>query len=699
MGLDLDFEKELSVEQARRGDSVVGITTKDGNGFTLTIPPPPPAKEASKETSKETSPRRPPPLRLDAIRPGSASPSEPPNRPLPPRPMSKMDSSSRPSTGVSEPKKPSPTRPPPLRPQAPLGMNPPTRPGTAASQGSGVMGMLKIVGSNKRLSYAASVASSRRPIKYGQGKYKHIELVPQPSDDPDDPLNWPLWRKELNFWSLLLMVAMTGVMKTIFMTVNAQLAEGYGVSYTSITALTGIPLILSAVSGFTCLVASRVCGKRPLYLISLLLVFIGAVWNTNVADSYGQCMAARIFQGFGWGAFDVLVFGSIQDTYFEHERNLRIAVYSIVAVATTWGPPLLGGVASENAAGFSFQFMILSSFFVVAIPAIALGAPETVFDRAYTLAQTPSTGASGASRFKASLPIAPRRLFSFETLNNYIVKVKPCSYSGSYSLSTLLQAPRAFIAPTTVLLFLVSILPYGSLWGFSASLSLIFHPLPFIRTTSTIGTLVTGPWLLSTAVVGAFALLGWWQTRFTPRAHMTAIAGGSVLAFIGILTFGLHIDACMTRPEADDGTVSVYALAYLGDRVNFAAVSFVLGLLAAGAYVLDATVRPLIRSSTMFTSSNLGVALRNTTDMGAGVACWRAAFAGVFVMGVPNAVWSWDGLRALCIGVSIAQMVVAAIVGSVWWLWGEDIRRWDGRVMRLVDLDMLKRTGSFFDTD
>jgi len=114
----------------------------------------------------------------------------------------------------------------------------------------------------------------------------------------------------------LLIVAITGVTKTIFMSVNAQLAESYNVSYPAVAALTGVPLILSAFTGFGCLVASRICGKRPLYLASLLLMFIGTVWNTNVATSYAQCMAARVFQGLGWGAFDTLVRGSIQDTYF-----------------------------------------------------------------------------------------------------------------------------------------------------------------------------------------------------------------------------------------------------------------------------------------------------------------------------------------------------------------------------------------------
>ncbi|KAM7183744.1 MFS general substrate transporter [Naviculisporaceae sp. PSN 640] len=688
MDKELGFEKEIGL-----GLGLDGFWSEKGEGLKITIPPSPPSKD-------DDLPQTPPA-------------TEPPNRPLPPTPTTRTAPPTRPSTSssaVAAPKRPPPSRPPPLRPQAPLRMNPPTRPGTAASQAS-----VKFATSTKRLSLG-SLESSRRPIKYGQGKYRNVELIPQPSDDPDDPLNWPMWRKELNFFSLLLMVAMTGVMKTIFLTVNAQIAEGYQVSYTAAAALTGVPLMISAFTGFLCLIASRVCGKRPLYLASLLLVFIGTVWNTNVQESYAECMAARVFQGLGWGAFDALVLGSIQDTYFEHERGTKIAIYSIVAVSTTWGAPLLGGVASQSPSGFGMQFSIMSIFFIVAVPAIVLGAPETVFDRAYTLAQTPITGLSTSSststKYKTVIQLAPRKTFSVEMAKTYIAKMKPYSYTtGYYDSSILLQAPRAFIAPTTVFVFLISFLPYCALWGLGSSLALLFTPMPFRLSPASLGALVTGPWIMATATAAVFALAlkGWWSNTntistsrlqmFAPKTHMITLAVGSLLSFIGILTFGLHIDACMTRPEDDDGTTSVYALEYLGNNVNFPAVSFLLGLLAMGVYVLDATARPLIRASTMFTSSNLGVALRNTTDMGAGVGFWRSLMAGVFVIGIPNATWSWDGLRSVCMGLAIAQVIVAAVLGSVWWLWGEDVRRWDGRVMRLVDLDMLKRTGSFFDTD
>ena len=30
-------------------------------------------------------------------------------------------------------------------------------------------------------------------LKYGTGRYSDIILIPQPSDSPNDPLNWPLW--------------------------------------------------------------------------------------------------------------------------------------------------------------------------------------------------------------------------------------------------------------------------------------------------------------------------------------------------------------------------------------------------------------------------------------------------------------------------------------------------------------------------
>ena len=41
-------------------------------------------------------------------------------------------------------------------------------------------------------------------LKHAKGKHSHIVLVPQPSDDPNDPLNWPVWKKHLVCCSIFL---------------------------------------------------------------------------------------------------------------------------------------------------------------------------------------------------------------------------------------------------------------------------------------------------------------------------------------------------------------------------------------------------------------------------------------------------------------------------------------------------------------
>ncbi|KAK4663549.1 hypothetical protein QC763_609380 [Podospora pseudopauciseta] len=742
MGQDLgiDLRKELGLRGGSNGN--------DGSSTAGLIesfpPPPPPAKEPHHMMAK----KKPSQSSLN-----STSPTEPPNRPLPPRPVSKLGGGlsrsttnasgftaitplpppSLPPPSVPPPSVPAPNRPPPpkplplsVRPQVPLGMNPPTRPGTsttAKTTTSAATAMelppVSTTDSKPRMSWTSTAASSlnvRRRIKYGQGKYSSVELVPQPSDDPDDPLNWPTWRKEVNFWSLMLMVAMTGVTKTIFVTVNAQVSQLYGVSYTAAAALTGVPLILSAITGLGCLIAARMVGKRPFYLGSLISFFIGTVWSTNVGfeGAYGQCMAARVFQGLGWGAWDALVLGSIQDTFFEHERNIKITIHAITTTATLWFPPILGGVASQSSAGFTLQFTILSSFFALAIPAIALGCPETVFDRAYTLsaaasaAPTPGTGLSGlgltgTGRYKTSLPLAPYRLLSWETACTYLAKLHPYTYSTPISPSLLLQAPRAMLAPTTLLLFLVSFLPISALWSFSSSLSLIFHPLPLSLPPSSIGLFFFGPFLLSLIPVITFNYFyRKYSTIFTstPKIHLFVTALGLVLSFIGILTFSLHISSSLT-PDPD-------SLMATGAKVNLPAVGFVFGLLAMGAATLEHGLqRVTIGESTAFTSRNLGVKMRNEVDMGFGVEFYRKVMMGVFVMGTQTGNWVvFEGLRGLGLGLGVAVVVLGGGLATGWWLWGGMIKGGDGWAVGGVDLGEMgnegagiKRSGSFFDTD
>jgi hypothetical protein len=44
---------------------------------------------------------------------------------------------------------------------------------------------------------AAHSEDTTHGLKHGTGKNSHIVLSPQPSEDPNDPLNWPMWKKDM----------------------------------------------------------------------------------------------------------------------------------------------------------------------------------------------------------------------------------------------------------------------------------------------------------------------------------------------------------------------------------------------------------------------------------------------------------------------------------------------------------------------
>ncbi|KAI0447686.1 hypothetical protein F4803DRAFT_272949 [Xylaria telfairii] len=547
--------------------------------------------------------------------------------------------------------------------------------------------------STRRLSFTS--IDPKRNLKYGVGKFARVELSPQPSEDPNDPLNWPLWKRNLNFFALLSVVAVVGAMKTALISVHNVIAVEEGVSYTDAVALTAVPLIVSAVAGMTSTIIARIWGKRPVYLVSMVLMFIGSAWNINTRGEFAQNMAARIFQGLGWGAFDTLVLGSILDTFFEHERQTKILLYNAVSVSTTWGAPLIGSVASMGSRGFLTQFEIFTTFLALLMPLVILGAPETTYTRS-------SFGEQDAfPMLTRSQSRLPKLTLTKDAALQYLRTVKFQSYKVMLvDQGLLMQAPRAAAAPTTILLFLVTLLPHVTLWGLTSSLSLLFTPPPFQLVESSIGLILFTPFLLGTAAVAGLSFL-LRQRRFTRTIHLATLAAGATFASIGMLGFGLYIVGSARRRGLTTTAVmtNLDLAAFMRNSISFPVISFLLGLLALGSAALDATVLPVVQLSTAFTSANMNVALRNIADMHAGLTCLRTLVAGAFVLGIPSVVATFDGLRGSAIGTGVVQIFVTAVVAATYFDLAENVRRLDGLVMGLVDLSSLKNRGSFFDAD
>ncbi|UKZ79730.1 hypothetical protein TrVFT333_007491 [Trichoderma virens FT-333] len=551
-------------------------------------------------------------------------------------------------------------------------------------------------GSTKKASFTSMSFRPHKPIKYGTGKFSHVELVPQPSDDPQDPLNWPQWKKEFNLASLLFMASLIGAMKTALVSVNQVIATRYNVSYTWVAALTAAPLMVSAITGFLSSVAAKLVGKRPVYLVSSAFIFAGCIWNMTADSSYGSCMGARVMQGLGWGAFDTLLMETIQDTFYEHERNIRVSLYTILTITTTWASPLLGGVISYRVGSFVAQYRILSALFAVALPMLALTAPETAFNRSKAaIATTPV--------LSFAFPWEPQQAhikLSRDSAIDYVKEMKPWSFTGENTFSTSIQAPRALAAPTTTLVFIVTALPHCFLWGLIASLSLLFSPPPFSLQPSIIGTLLTGPWILAILLVAGICYYRSAHQSFTRCVSSLMIAAGALLALMGLISFGLNVGSFMSWPSSSSNESQAPLLTPEASReLNLPLLSLQLGLLAAGASTLEATARPLLARSASFTASSMATAQRSIGDMHSWVVILRNLLAGAFVLTMPHVIPKAGGLKALVIGLGTVQVGITILVLLLWHFCEKSVWRMDGKVMGLVNLRMPHPEESFFDTD
>lgn len=160
-----------------------------------------------------------------------------------------------------------------------------------------------------------------RNLKHGQGRSQNIVLNPQPSDDPNDPLNWPTTKK-LAVVTTLAFGAAT-VAGTIGPLLNASLfaiATDLDRPIGDIAIVSGYQLLVAGSSAPFVSVLSRKFGKRPVFLIATFLPLIGTIIGA-ASQTYNALLAARIVQGLGAAAYESLIFPVNGDLFFVHQRG------------------------------------------------------------------------------------------------------------------------------------------------------------------------------------------------------------------------------------------------------------------------------------------------------------------------------------------------------------------------------------------
>ncbi|KAF2014697.1 MFS transporter [Aaosphaeria arxii CBS 175.79] len=208
--------------------------------------------------------------------------------------------------------------------------------------------------------------------QHAKGSQRDIVLVPAPSPDPDDPLNWSPARKALSTACMCIYTFVVGLTSAAIYSVFAPISEETSLTLDDLNRGTGYMFLFF---GWGCLIWQPLAlqyGKRPVYLLSILITIATQIWAPHTRTN-GHWIANKIVQGFAGAPIESLCEISITDIYFTHERGRYIALYALLLAGSSFFAPIISGFISDgqgwqwvlywcaifNGIGFVFLFFFM----------------------------------------------------------------------------------------------------------------------------------------------------------------------------------------------------------------------------------------------------------------------------------------------------------------------------------------------------
>ncbi|KAL7627341.1 hypothetical protein AAE478_001533 [Parahypoxylon ruwenzoriense] len=231
-----------------------------------------------------------------------------------------------------------------------------------------------------------------------------IVLIPQPTSNPDDPLNWSTaWKATiiLNQFVFVFVSIMTPLsISPMTFVFEAEFRR----SLSEVNMLFGAAAITLGYANLLLVPAANALGRRPVLLACAVVCILANVWQALVT-SYESFLAARVISGLGAAANESIMPMVVADLLFLHQRGSSMALYfwayflglfigPIVSGATTsqiswrwffWVCTILQGenLTCRGGKG-SFIFLLVAH-------------PETKYDRPMTIDTSPAATVTNLS--------------------------------------------------------------------------------------------------------------------------------------------------------------------------------------------------------------------------------------------------------------------------------------------------------------
>lgn len=163
--------------------------------------------------------------------------------------------------------------------------------------------------------------------------------MPQPSADPADPLNLPMWRKMAMLFAMSVhpfVVNFTSSSLSSALPVYAG-SPIFGLPpkpFSTLTYLVAVNILMLGFSNLWWVPLANTFGRRPVILGSLLLLTLSSMW-AGLTENFNSLLAARLFMGIGGGPADAVSPDVVGEIFFVHQRGRAMVSQTVVETLTS----------------------------------------------------------------------------------------------------------------------------------------------------------------------------------------------------------------------------------------------------------------------------------------------------------------------------------------------------------------------------
>ncbi|KAF1955029.1 MFS general substrate transporter [Byssothecium circinans] len=214
--------------------------------------------------------------------------------------------------------------------------------------------------------------------------HDELRLVPRPSADPADPLNFSKWRKAGILFSMALCPFVAnftvGSIASALPIYASTPVFGFPPKpFSQLTHLIAVNVLFLGASNLWWIPLANIFGRRPVMLVSLLLLVFASMW-AGLTSNFYSLLAARIFMGISAGSADAVSPAVVGETFFVHQRGRVMAIYTVFLGSGPFVGPIAGGyiVAHHGLAWLHWTNAILAA---ITFAVCFLFQPETLYNR------------------------------------------------------------------------------------------------------------------------------------------------------------------------------------------------------------------------------------------------------------------------------------------------------------------------------